>query len=45
MEHKTPLYDCHLTAGAKATPFRGYLLKVKIGKEDLIGNKALPLKS
>lgn len=29
MEKKTPLYDCHLSAGGKIVPFAGYLLPVQ----------------
>ena len=29
MEKKTPLYDCHIDAGAKMTPFAGYLMPIQ----------------
>ena len=29
MEHKTPLYDCHVAAGGKIVPFAGYLLPIQ----------------
>ncbi len=29
MEKKTPLYDCHVDAGAKMVPFAGYLMPVQ----------------
>jgi aminomethyltransferase len=29
MEHKTPLYECHVACGGKMVPFAGYLLPVQ----------------